>query len=364
MGTILMVGTRKGLWIGRSDDRREDWSWSGPHHDMEEVYSCHGRHQGREPAAVRRRVLELAGTAGALVRRPRRDLAGDSRAAGSGSPRGAGPRSSGSGSWCPAPTDGVVYAGTEPGAVWKSVDGGETFALEEALWNHPAEARVGRRLRRPGVPHDPPAPDRRRLGHRGDLDRRRLPDHRRRRLVGAAQPGDPRRLPARGPALPGVRPVRAQGDPAPEPTGAAVRARTTAASTAPTTRAGPGRRSATTCRATSGSRSSSIRTGPDTIYVFPLGGGDGRYPPEGRARGLAVRRRRGVLDAARRRPARPVLRRASCATPCAPTPTTRPGSTSAAATEPCGRRPTTAPRGGEIVSDLPDVMSVKVGVVE
>src|SRR5689334_19451511 len=40
MGTIVMVGTRKGLWIGRSDDRREDWSWTGPHHDMEEVYSC------------------------------------------------------------------------------------------------------------------------------------------------------------------------------------------------------------------------------------------------------------------------------------------------------------------------------------
>ena len=35
-----MVGTRKGLWIGRSDEARRDWSWTGPHFAMEEVYSC------------------------------------------------------------------------------------------------------------------------------------------------------------------------------------------------------------------------------------------------------------------------------------------------------------------------------------
>jgi hypothetical protein len=40
MGTVLMVGTRKGLWVGTSDDGRQDWSFTGPHHDMEEVYSC------------------------------------------------------------------------------------------------------------------------------------------------------------------------------------------------------------------------------------------------------------------------------------------------------------------------------------
>ena len=39
-GTLVMVGTRKGLWIGRSDHGREDWTWDGPHFDMQEVYSC------------------------------------------------------------------------------------------------------------------------------------------------------------------------------------------------------------------------------------------------------------------------------------------------------------------------------------
>ena len=38
--TIVMVGTRKGMWIGRSDASREEWAFDGPHFDMEEVYSC------------------------------------------------------------------------------------------------------------------------------------------------------------------------------------------------------------------------------------------------------------------------------------------------------------------------------------
>src|SRR3954453_4957092 len=38
--TLLMVGTRKGLWIGTSDEAREDWEFTGPHFDMEEGYSC------------------------------------------------------------------------------------------------------------------------------------------------------------------------------------------------------------------------------------------------------------------------------------------------------------------------------------
>src|SRR3954466_2178869 len=38
--TIVMVGTRKGLWIGRSDAAREEWQFTRPHFDMEEVYSC------------------------------------------------------------------------------------------------------------------------------------------------------------------------------------------------------------------------------------------------------------------------------------------------------------------------------------
>ena len=37
----------------------------------------------------------------------------------------------------------TVWAGTEPGAVWRSSDGGHTFALEEKLWDHPHRLEWG-----------------------------------------------------------------------------------------------------------------------------------------------------------------------------------------------------------------------------
>ena len=37
---VVLVGTRKGLWIGRSDADRTEWEWEGPAFNMEEVYSC------------------------------------------------------------------------------------------------------------------------------------------------------------------------------------------------------------------------------------------------------------------------------------------------------------------------------------
>ena len=36
-----------------------------------------------------------------------------------------------------------MYAGTEPGAVWKSTDRGETFELERGLWDHPHRTEWG-----------------------------------------------------------------------------------------------------------------------------------------------------------------------------------------------------------------------------
>ena len=37
----------------------------------------------------------------------------------------------------------MVFAGTEPGAVWRSTDRGETFRLEQALWDHPHRPEWG-----------------------------------------------------------------------------------------------------------------------------------------------------------------------------------------------------------------------------
>ncbi len=38
---------------------------------------------------------------------------------------------------------GRVYAGTEPSALFVSDDGGSTFALVEALWDHPHREQWG-----------------------------------------------------------------------------------------------------------------------------------------------------------------------------------------------------------------------------
>ena len=43
----------------------------------------------------------------------------------------------------PGAEDGVAYAGTEPAAVLRSSDRGETFSLERALWIDPHRTQWG-----------------------------------------------------------------------------------------------------------------------------------------------------------------------------------------------------------------------------
>ena len=69
--TLLMVGTRKGLWLGTSDEARTSWEWTGPHFPMEEVYSVMVDTRGDTPAAAGGRLVELARPAGLALGRPR-----------------------------------------------------------------------------------------------------------------------------------------------------------------------------------------------------------------------------------------------------------------------------------------------------
>ncbi|GAB2621550.1 exo-alpha-sialidase [Nocardioides ginkgobilobae] len=139
--TVLMVGTRKGLWVGRSDAARRDWEWSGPHSDMEEVYSCLVDVRGERPRLLvgasspwlgpQVRISEDLGATWKDAEEPPRFPADVDASV----ERvwqlvaGAGP--------------GVVYAGTEPGAVFRSSDGGHTFTLERGLWDHPHRSEWG-----------------------------------------------------------------------------------------------------------------------------------------------------------------------------------------------------------------------------
>ncbi|QIX26106.1 exo-alpha-sialidase [Nocardioides sp. JQ2195] len=134
--TLLMAGTRKGLWLGRSDAARVDWAWSGPHFDMEEVYSCAVDTSGASPRILVGTSSPWTGaqvwrsddlgdtwqeTPGGAVRMPDDVDASVERV------------------WqlVPGIEPGVVWAGTEPGAVFRSDDRGETFSLVRGLWDHP-----------------------------------------------------------------------------------------------------------------------------------------------------------------------------------------------------------------------------------
>ena len=244
MTDLLAIGTRKGLWLARSDDDRRSWTLDGPHFLSEEVAAVSidvrtppGRllagvrsdHWGprvvwsddlggawHEPTEAAIRFPEDTGAALARVWQLRPDSAA---------------------------RPGVVWAGCEPHSLWRSGDGGASFALVRGLWDHPH-----RPAWEPG------------LG--GGAVHTVLPD-----------PGSDRVLVAMSAGGVYVSDDGATGwapsnsgisayflpDPSPEfgqcvHKVAGCTPRTTTASTAPTTAPGPGRRSPRGCPATSASR--------------------------------------------------------------------------------------------------------------
>jgi hypothetical protein len=135
---LVLVGTSKGAFLFRGHADREKFEVSGPHFPGHEVYAM--AFDGR---AGHGRVL--AGTSsshwGAVVRASD-DFGGSWTDPAEGNVR------------FPADTDatltrvwqlrpagadepGVVWAGVEPAALFRSADGGDTFELVRGLWEHP-----------------------------------------------------------------------------------------------------------------------------------------------------------------------------------------------------------------------------------
>jgi photosystem II stability/assembly factor-like uncharacterized protein len=140
--TVVMVGTRKGLWIGRSDGARSSFEWTGPHFNMEEVYSC--------MIDTRRDTPRLLAGASSSWVGPQVGRSDDFGATWESGPEGAirFPEDTGTSLeriWQlqPGLDDDVVWAGTEPGAVFRSEDGGVTFSLERGLWDNPQRPEWG-----------------------------------------------------------------------------------------------------------------------------------------------------------------------------------------------------------------------------
>lgn len=135
--SVLLVGTRKGLFIGRSDEAREDWTWDAPAFPMEEIYSVGIDDRGSVPRLL---VGSTHMAFGPQVYR-----SDDLGASWSESREGAVRLPAGEGAsveriWQLQPSraeDGVVWAGTQPSALFRSDDRGETFELVRSLWDHP-----------------------------------------------------------------------------------------------------------------------------------------------------------------------------------------------------------------------------------
>ncbi|MER5705292.1 exo-alpha-sialidase [Micromonospora sp. NPDC002296] len=144
MTTLLAIGTGKGLFLATSTDGRRSWQIGGPHFPMTGVYAV---------AVDKRRAVPrlLAGTSsshfgpslatsddlGSSWQEPEHapvafpaDTAASLGRVWQITPGG------------PAEPD-VVWAGTEPSALFRSADGGRTFELVRGLWDHPHRTQWG-----------------------------------------------------------------------------------------------------------------------------------------------------------------------------------------------------------------------------
>jgi photosystem II stability/assembly factor-like uncharacterized protein len=141
-GVLLAIGTTKGLWLARSQDRRT-WRLDGPHLLAREVPSVafDDRGSGDRAGAVRLLVGTRSEHWGPTVLRSD-DLGGSWTEPDGGAivfpePTGASLERVWQLRPDTAARPGVVWAGCEPTSLWRSDDGGETFGLVQGLWDHP-----------------------------------------------------------------------------------------------------------------------------------------------------------------------------------------------------------------------------------
>lgn len=135
--TVLLAGTRKGLFIGRSDGAREHWEWDPPAFPMEEIYSVAIDRRSESPrllvGATNWHFGPQVYRSDDLGRTWAEPVQGSVRF-----PADLGDSVERVWQLQPSPADGgVVWAGTQPSALFRSDDRGETFELVRSLWDHP-----------------------------------------------------------------------------------------------------------------------------------------------------------------------------------------------------------------------------------
>lgn len=141
--TLLAVGTKKGLWLGTSEDRK-NYTFTGPHFLMQEIPSIAiDTRGGRTRILVGLRSEHWGPTVahsddlGATWQEPENGAISFPQDTGAALER----------VWQIQPDTasrpGVVWAGCEPISLWKSTDGGEHFELNRGLWDHPHRTEWG-----------------------------------------------------------------------------------------------------------------------------------------------------------------------------------------------------------------------------
>ena len=271
---VLLVGTKKGLWIGRSDADRERWTWSDPEFLMQGIYGLGIDTRGDTPRMFASGTSEHWGpgvyysddlghtwteAAGAAVRFPE-DLGDSVERVWQIQPGG------------PDQPD-VVWAGTQPSALFRSEDRGESFSLVRSLWDHPHRTQWGAGFGGQAIHTILPHPDDHSrvtvamstggVYRTFDAGSSWAPPTSASRLTSCLTRG--RSTASACTRSPFIRPPLTSCTP-----------RTTTACTAPTTAGTAGSRSPTGCRPTSASRSSSTpgtRTRCSSSHWWPTGSG-------------------------------------------------------------------------------------------
>ena len=141
--TLLAIGTKKGLWLAWSTDRKT-WTVSEPHFLMEEIPSVAVDVRGGKVRLFAGRMswhfgpcLVHSDDLGASWAEPREGGIRFDPADGAALER----------IWQIQPDSedrpGVVWAVCQPISVWRSTDHGETFELNRGLWDHPHRPEWG-----------------------------------------------------------------------------------------------------------------------------------------------------------------------------------------------------------------------------
>ncbi|HZN73765.1 MAG TPA: exo-alpha-sialidase [Micromonosporaceae bacterium] len=144
MSVLLAIGTGKGLFLARSEDDRKSWELSGPHHPMTGVYGVGIDTRRATPRLLAGVTSSHFGPSVAVS-----DDLGVSWQEPDHAPL-AFPEDTEKALvrvWQFAPgaasEPDVVYAGTEPQALFRSTDGGATYEMVRGLWDHPHREHWG-----------------------------------------------------------------------------------------------------------------------------------------------------------------------------------------------------------------------------